>query len=127
MTANVEELVKNYIDLRETKKRMEAVLEEKLKTVTERMESIEIELLHFFNSTGQTSAKTKYGTPYTTTVRNVSVSDSNEFFKFVKDNDAFDLVQKRVVSTVFDQYIEDGAVIPGVNVESRVRVKIKKS
>lgn len=127
MTANIEELTHRYLSLRDLKKKMEDTLEQKLKPVHEEMESIELEIMHFFNSTGQTSAKTKYGTPYITTSRSVTVADSNEFFKFVKENDAFDLLQKRIVSTVYDQYAEDGMVIPGVTVSSKHVVKVKKS
>ena len=127
MMTNVEELTKKYVELREIKQEMEKLLNEKLKPINEKLAEIEIEILHFFNSTGQTSAKTKYGTPYKTILRSVTVSDSNEFFDFIKKNSAFDLLQKRVVATVFDQYIEDGIEVPGVAVEARVCVKIKKS
>jgi hypothetical protein len=126
-TINIEELTKKYIELRDLKKQMEFVLEEKLKPLNEQMEKIELEIMRFLTTTGATSIKTKYGTPYCATVRSVTVDDSNKFFDFVKNNDAFDLLQKRVVSSVFDQYVEDGVEIPGVIVNSILRVKIKKS
>jgi hypothetical protein len=124
---NLDEKVERYIKLRDAKEEMERILKEKLEKIKDEMSLIENEILDFLNQTGQTSAKTKHGVPYKSVTKSVTVDNSDLFFEFVKQNNAFDLVQKRVVSTAFDRYLEDGIDVPGVKTDARISLKIRKS
>jgi hypothetical protein len=123
---NLEEKVERYINLRDKKVQLEALLDEKLKPLKEEMNMIENEILDFLNKTGQTSAKTKFGVPYKHVSKSLSVENADDFFKFIAENDAFDLLQKRIVSAVYEKYVEDGIEVPGIKVEPRLSIKIRR-
>jgi len=124
---NVAEKVKEYISLRGKKAKLESLIKAKVAPIKTRMIEIENELLKFLNETGQRSSKTSFGTPYKAIKKFITVSDSEKFFKFVKDTDAFDLLHKKVATSVYDTYIKEGIEVPGITETSEIVVHILKS
>ncbi len=124
---NIESLVDEYRKLKVKKSVMEQLVKEKLAPLNKRLEELENIGLNFLNDTGQTSAKTASGTVYKNTLTTIKVSNTTDFIDFVMSNNAFDLLPQKVVKTVYDQYIEDGISIPGVEVSSIIKLRIRKS
>ena len=48
---------------------------------------------------GLDSVKSKHGTVYTTVFESVTVADAESFFEYVKQNDAYHLLEKRASKT----------------------------
>ena len=85
-------LVKAYIkirDKREALSREDSALEEQ-------QEMIKQELLNICKETGSDGLKTKFGTVSRRTAKNYWTSDWESFYKFIKEHDAFHLLQQRM-------------------------------
>ena len=76
---------------------------------------------------GVDSFKTGNGTAFLTTTDFAQVADWDAVLEFIKDNDAFDLLEKRVSKTAVRGYIEaDKSVPSGINYGTRIDVNVRK-
>ena len=124
---NLNDKVAQYIKLRSSRAEIKKIYTESDKGLKEKMNLIEMNILEFLNETGQTSAKTDHGTAFKQESMSVTVSDAPQFFEFVINNKAVDLLERRVNKTVYKSYIKDGMVIPGVNVYKEAKIMVRKS
>ena len=76
---------------------------------------------------GVDSFKTANGTAFLTTTDFARVEDWDATLEFIKGNDAYDLLEKRVSKTAVRGYIEANKSVPsGVNYGTRIDVNIRK-
>jgi hypothetical protein len=87
------------------------------------------ELLMFLEQTGQKSAKTAEGTVSIKVTYTAPLTDPDEFMTFVRENDAYELMDRRANATACKEYAEehDGALPPGVKLNSKRSVGVTKS
>jgi hypothetical protein len=126
--ASIDKLVEAYRILREKKEQVDAEYKAKLEEIRRRQEIIENKILDFFNQAGVESARTPHGTAYISEVFNAKVVNRDDFYRFVRDNDAWDFVEARANKTAVKQYIEEhnGSLPPGVDVAVIRKVNIRK-
>ena len=123
----VDEVVKGYIKLRDSKNKMKKDQAEDLKPISEKMTLLENWLLRDLQTRKVESQKTAEGTAFISTMAAATVKDRDAFFAFVKENEMWDLLENRVSKTVVRDYLEDtGEVIPGVNYQETVVVRIRR-
>ena len=123
----VDEVVKGYIKLRDKKNQLKKDQAEVLKPLTEKMNLLENWLLRDLQTRKVESQKTAEGTAYITTMSAATVKDRDAFFDFVKENNMWDLLENRVSKSVVRDYLEDtGEVVPGVNYQETVAVRIRR-
>ena len=68
------------------------------------------------------------GTGYFTTILSATVANPSEFKQFVKENDAWDLIENRASSTAVKSYIEgNNAPDPGVSFSQTQVFKIRSA
>jgi hypothetical protein len=68
------------------------------------------------------------GTGYFTTILSATVANPSEFKQFVKENDAWDLIENRASSTAVKSYIEgNNAPVPGVSFSQTQVFKIRSA
>jgi hypothetical protein len=80
------------------------------------------------DATGATSIATPEGTCYKTTRYNASLADPDAFMKFVKENDLFDLMDRKANATAVREYTEEkGAPPPGVNLTAISTVGVRRA
>jgi len=126
--ASIDKLVEAYRTLREKKEQVDAEYKAKLEEIRRRQEIIENKILDFFNQTGVESARTPHGTAYISEVFNAKVVNRDDFYRFVRDNDAWDFVEARANKTAVRQYLEEhnGSLPPGVDVVVVRKINIRK-
>ena len=119
-----EKLAKVYTKIRE-KRRELAKQDEELK---EQLDLVANELLAICKEQGASTIRTDYGTVSRRVTKHFWTSDWDSFFKFVKENDAFALVQQRINNTNMSQYLEENPDVlpPGLNSEVNQTVVITK-
>lgn len=126
-TPTVDEVVKGYIKLRDRKNQMKKDQVEEVRPITEKMTLLENWLLRDLQTRGVQSQKTAEGTAFVSTVSAATVKDRDALFKFVKDNDMYDLLENRVSKSVVADYLEEtGEVVPGVNYQQTQVVRIRR-
>ena len=123
----VDEVVKGYIKLRDRKQKMKKEQADDLRPISEKMTLLENWLLRDLQTRKVESQKTAEGTAFISTMAAATVKDRDAFFAFVKENEMWDLLENRVSKTVVRDYLEDtGEVIPGVNYQETVVVRIRR-
>lgn len=125
---NIDDLVSQYIRLRDKIKEVEDAHKEKLKNAKEHLDSLNNTLLDRLNQLGGESVKTQHGTVYRTTRRSASITDGDTFRQFVIANEAFDLVDWRANAIAVDDFIKDqNAPPPGVNFSTTYTVGVRRA
>lgn len=125
-----EKLVQVYVKIRDAIKEISAENAKRLEKIVAQQELVANELLQRMNQRGNEGFKTEYGTVYRAETVRCSVASEETLFDWIKEHDAFDMLERRVKSTAVQAYIkEHGITPPGVNVfrefSARVRVSTK--
>lgn len=124
---NVDEVVAAYMKLRDQKAAIEGEVKDKLTTIKTKMEKLEAWIKEKADAEGVTSFKTKHGTAFLTTTDYANVADWDAVLNFIRDNEAFDMLEKRISKIAVRGYIEQNkAVPPGVNYGTKLDVNIRK-
>lgn len=125
---NIDELVSQYVRLRDKIKEVEDAHKAKLKDAKEHLEHLNNTLLERLNQLGGESVKTAHGTVYRTTRRSASITDGDTFRQFVINNEAFDLVDWRANANAVDDFIkEQQTPPPGVNFSTAFTVGVRRA
>lgn len=122
------ELVAKYIELRDKKAKAKAEYDEKAVRLDAALTQIEGALLKTFDTAGMDSVKTEFGTAYTSVQSTASVADPDVFRQFVKDHDAWEMMQTRVSKAAVEQYkAVHGDIPPGINWREERVVNIRRA
>jgi len=124
---NVDDVIATYMKLRVQKDMLEAEVKDKVKGIKDKMEKLEAWVKEQADLQGVTSFKTKHGTAFLTTTDYANVADWDAVLKFIKEEEAFDMLERRVSKTAVRGYIEaTKAVPPGINYGTKLEVNIRK-
>ena len=127
MSISVDKVVAKYIGYRNEKESLESDTKAKVKIIKENMAKLEAWLKEKADKDGVDSFKTSSGTAFLTTTDFARVEDWDATLGFIKDNDAYDLLEKRVSKTAVRGYIEANKSVPsGVNYGTRIDVNVRK-
>ena len=127
MSITVDKVVAKYISYRNEKESLESDTKAKVKIIKENMAKLEAWLKEKADKDGVDSLKTSSGTAFLTTTDFARVEDWDAILGFIKDNDAYDLLEKRVSKTAVRGYIEANKSVPsGVNYGTRIDVNVRK-
>jgi hypothetical protein len=127
MSVTIDEVVATYIKLRNKKDAIEAETKDRVKGIKEKLEQIEAWVKEQADVQGVTSFKTKHGTAFLTTSDYANVADWDAVLEFIRENEAFDMLEKRISKIAVRGYIEaNKEVPPGVNYGTKLEVNIRK-
>lgn len=125
--ANIEDVVKGYVTLRDKKAALKKKHAEELAPYNENMMKIEGWLMRDLQSRKVQSQKTAEGTAFIQNFSKATVRDRDAFLQHVKENDAWDLIENRVAKSVVEDHLENtGEVIPGVHYEKTLVVRVRR-
>jgi len=126
-TPNIGDVIRTYMKLRDQKTAIEAKVKGDLTTLKGKMDKLEAYLKAQMDAQGLTSFKSDFGTAFLTTTDYANVEDWNKTLGFIRDNDAYDMLEKRVSKIAVRGYIEENkAVPPGVTYGTKLEVNIRK-
>lgn len=126
MSVNVGQVVAAYLKLRNHKAAIEAETKDKVKEIKAKMEKLEAWIKTEADAQGVKSFKTDHGTAFLTTVDYANVADWDAMLDFIRENDAYDMLEKRVSKTAVRGYMEaNKAVPPGVNYGTKLEVNFR--
>jgi len=113
MTVNVDDVVATYMKLRSQKDAIEAEVKDKVAGIKNKMEKLESWIKEQADLQGVTSFKTKHGTAFLTTTDYANVADWDAVLDFIRGNEAYDMLEKRISKVAVRGYIEaNKAVTP---------------
>ena len=124
---NVGDVIRTYMKLRDQKAAIEGEVKERIADLKGKMEKLEAFLKTQMDAQGLTSFKSDYGTAFLTTTDYANVADWDAVLGFIRDNDAFDMLEKRVSKIAVRGYIEQTkSVPPGINYGTKLEVNVCK-
>ena len=118
--------VKAYIDLRDQVADIEREAKERVAGVKEKMEKLSIWIEQQASKDGLEKVPTKYGTVFWTVVDSCSVQNSTAFFDFVRENEAWELLEKRASKLAVRDYIQThNNLPPGIDYSTRKSINVR--
>ncbi len=125
---DIQRMVKVYVKMRDTRTANKRAFEEADEILKAKMEKIEGQLHKFLLDNQIDSVNTPAGTVYRQEEITPTGSDWAAFYDWVKENDAFDALERRIKKTFVKEYMEqhDGGIPPGVSVYREYVVRIRR-
>ena len=127
---NTEELVEAYLNLRTQRERLQQKYEAEDALLKEDMMKLETAMLEVCNSINADSIKTSHGTVMRKINERFFCQDWDGFYKYVLDNEAVQLLERRIHQGNFKQHLKDiegDGLPPGVNVMREFGVTVRRS
>ena len=126
---DISKYVKAHLNIRKAREELSKEFEIKDKELKDKQELIENQLLQFLNETKQESSRTEFGTVYRQEDLVPSAADWSVIYEWIKENDAWELLEKRLKKTFIKTYSETnkGDLPPGVNVFRKYLVRVRKN
>ena len=127
MELSTDKVIETYLKLRAKKEAIEAEAKEKVVEIKANLLKLEAYLKEKMDAEGETSKKTPFGTAFITTTDFAQVGDWDATLSFIKENEAWDMLEKRVSKTAVRGYIDANKAVPdGVNYGTRIDVNVRK-
>lgn len=126
----LDELVANYIKLRDKKSLLKKQYDEKVAKVDAVMDKMEAIILKTFQDSGIDSARTDAGTAYISTRTSATVGSREEFLSWVlQDPDERSIfLENRVSKVAIEQFkAANDDLPPGINFRSEVTVGVRRA
>jgi hypothetical protein len=128
MSFTVEQVVETYLKLRRKKEAVENETKDRVADIKAKMTMLESWLMQKAGEDGVTSFKTTAGTAFVTTTDFANVADWDAVLAFIKENDAFDMLEKRVSKTAVRAHMDEtGDVPPGITYGSKIGINVRKA
>ena len=119
--SRVDDIVAAYVRLRDQKAELKAQQAEALKPYDEALAKLEAEA-------GVESMKTSAGTVYQSVAMSATVQDKSAFMDYIKEHQAFDLLDVRANKTAVQDFVtENQDTPPGVVIRREMKVGFRRA
>lgn len=124
----IDHLVGIYLTIRDERERKKAAWEEADKHLAGQLGVIEAALLEHCADTGAESVRTAAGTVIRSVKSRYWTNDWESMYRFIRDNNAFPLLEKRLHQTHMKEFLEQnpGVQPAGLNVERQYAVVVRR-
>lgn len=126
---NLDELVKIYLTIRNEREKLKSSWEVEDGVLEQEMKLLEQSMLTVCNDTNASSIRTESGTVIRSLKERFTTNDWDNFKKFVLDNEAIDLLERRIHQGNFKEFMaehKDEGLPPGVNVMREFTIVVRK-
>lgn len=129
MSLDMTKIVKAHIAIRDARR----VLAEQFNTrdadLKTKQARLEAEMLRFMQASNMDSVRTEAGTFYRQEVIKPSGADWEALYKWIKDHEAFDALERRIKATFIKDYMDehDGETPPGVNIHREYVARVRRA
>jgi hypothetical protein len=122
-----DQMVAKFVALRDKIAEMKKRHTDELAPYNLAMGTLEAWLLDVLNTNHATSMRFDAGTPYTTTRTSVKVDEWSTVLGFIREHEAWELLEARVNKTALEAIIGDtGTNIPGVSVSRELVLNVRR-
>ena len=120
----VDKLVRIYMKMRAAVQDLDAQIE----AIKEQQQSVKNEIKDRMRDTGVKSLRTDHGTVSLMEKTRFYTTDWDSFKKFMVEQDALDLLEKRISQTNMKLFLEEnpGAVPPGLNSDTEFDISVRR-
>lgn len=124
----LDKLTRVYIKMRTAIQEVQKEYDDKLAALKEQQDAVKMAIKERMLSLGTTSARTDFGTVILAKKTRYSTNDWASFKEFVINNDALDLLEKRIAQKNMELFLTEnpGLVPPGLNSDSEYDISVRK-
>lgn len=128
LTHSNADIVARYVELRDKKAEIEAAHKAHIAKYDEAMEKLERHLLAHLNETASESVATAAGTFFKSETTSAKVADWDQTLAFVRENEMWNMLDKRVNKTAVKEYMEaHNDLPPGVSLHREIVVRVRRA
>jgi hypothetical protein len=122
-------ITKVYLKIRDARAALSKDFDEKDKQLKAQLTTLENAMLAHLNATGSESVRTENATFFSQEEMTVSCQDWAALYKWIADNDAWDVLERRVKKTFVKEFAEahDGSLPPGVSAFREKQVRVRRA
>lgn len=126
---NAAKLTAIYIKMRDKRTQLAKQYEMEDGTIKDQMDTVVKLLLDICKRDDANSIKTNSGTVIRSMKTRYWTSDWHSMYEFIKDHEAFDLLEQRIHQTHMKQFLTENPDLlpPGLNAESEYTISVRKS
>lgn len=119
-----DKLAKVYVKIRDKRRELSRQDDE----LKEQLDKVAAEILRICKEQGAATIRTEYGTISRRSNKRYWSNDWESFFKFVKEHDAFNLLQQRINTNNMQQFLDENPNLcpPGLNADVDQTIVITK-
>ena len=123
-TVPVDKLVRIYMKMRSAIQELDAQIE----GIKEQQQAVKNEIKDRMRELGTKSMKTDFGTVSLMEKTRFYTTDWDSFKKFMVEQDALDLLEKRIAQSNMKTFLEEnpGVVPPGLNSDTEFDISVRK-
>lgn len=125
----LDDLVNVYLTIRNEREKLKSSWEVQDGELEQDMKSLEQSMLTICNDTNASSIRTESGTVIRSLKERFTTNDWDNFKKFVLDNEAIDLLERRIHQGNFKEFMAEHqgeGLPPGVNVMREFTIVVRK-
>ena len=128
VVTDLDRLVSVYVKIRDKKSELAAEFNEKEKELDAKLDKLKAVLLEHCKETGVESVKTASGTFWRTQRKRFWTSDWDAMNRFIVENEAVDLLEKRIHQGNMKQFLEENpdTLPPGLNADSEYSITVRR-
>ena len=121
-------IVERYVQMRDRKAEMKAAYEASVADLNTGMAKLENAIMATLNEQGVESVRTSHGTAFKSVSNSATIADWDMYLAFVKENDRWDMLERRCAKLAVEQYrAANDDLPPGVNWKSAVTVNVRRA
>jgi|TARA_R110000822_G_scaffold147346_2_gene286355 hypothetical protein len=128
VVTDLDRLVSVYIKIRDKKNELAATFAEQEKELEGKLDKVKQALLEHCKATGTESVKTASGTFWRTQRKRFWTSDWEAMNRFIVENEAVDLLEKRIHQGNMKEFLEENPDVlpPGLNADSEYSITVRR-
>jgi hypothetical protein len=125
----IDTMVENFIAIRTHIEQTEALVDKQLAPFKAKKDEIATEILKALDALGAKNIKTVHGTVSALEKSTASLSDADAFMEFVRENDLYELMDRRANGTACREYAKfnNGRLPPGVKLNTIRSLGVRKN
>lgn len=125
---NAEQLVSVYIKMRDKRQQLQREFDEADGKIKEQQDAVTQALLEICKEQGAEGLRTPAGSVFRTVKTRYWSNDWGSMKEFIKEHDAFELLEQRVHQTNMKNFLEEHPDLmpPGMNVDSRYSINVRR-
>jgi hypothetical protein len=127
-SVDLDKVVSTYIKIRDKKNELTVEFNKREEELNEKLDVIKKALLEHCQNTGVESIRTQSGTFYRSVKKKYWTSDWESMNRFIMENEAVDLLEKRIHQGNMRQFLEENQDLlpPGLNVDSEYTITVRR-